>query len=226
VNPRILLVEDDPAVQEITALTLAAAGMRVTPEVDGAQALARFRRDPFDAVVLDLMLPGLDGLEVCRRIRRTSGVPIVMVTAKGDTDDVVSGLEVGADDYVTKPFRGAELVARIRAVVRRATGVTGEAPLEAAGLVVDPAAFTVTKRGQPVELSATEFRLLVELMRHPGTVLTRRELLARVWDYDYMGDSRMVDMAVKRLRDRIEDDPRRPTLIATVRGVGYRFDAA
>jgi two-component system response regulator MtrA len=147
-----------------------------------------------------------------------------MLTARDDVGDVVAGLELGADDYVTKPFQGVELVARIRALLRRAQGVPEESVRRVGDLEIDPAAFTVTKRGQAVELSATEFRLLLELVRHPHTVLSRHDLLRRVWDYDYMGDSRMVDMAVKRLRDRIEEDPRHPRWITTVRGVGYRLD--
>jgi len=220
-----LLVEDDPGVREIARLTLERAGMEVTEAPDGESALAQFRRRPFDVLVLDIMLPGLDGLELCARVRRSSQLPIVIVSARDDTSEVVAGLELGADDYVTKPFQPAELLARIRAVLRRARPAPGEATRRVGDLEIDPAAFSVTKRGQPVDLSATEFRLLLELASHPHVALSRHELLRRVWDYDYMGDSRMVDMAVKRLRDRIEDDPKQPRWIATVRGIGYRFDA-
>jgi two-component system response regulator MtrA len=175
-------------------------------------------------VVLDLLLPGVDGLEVCRELRRHSQMPVVMLTAKADTSDVVAGLELGADDYITKPFEGAELIARVRAVVRRAVSDDQSPVLDIRGLEIDPAAFSVRRDGHPVDLTATEFRLLLELARNRGQVLTREVLLERVWGYDYLGDSRLVDMAMKRLRDKIGDDPKQPVFITTVRGVGYRFE--
>ena len=224
----MLLVEDDASIREVAALGLSRAGFQVTTTGDGREGLVRVRHDPFDVVVLDVMLPSLDGFEVCREIRRQSQVPIVMLTARGDTVDVVTGLELGADDYVTKPFELPELVARVRAVLRRSRASEPAEPAEpairAGDLEIDPAGFAVRKDGADLALTATEFRLLLELARHPGRVLSREVLLARVWNYDYLGDSRLVDVAVQRLRAKIETDPARPRLIATVRGVGYRFE--
>ena len=223
-DERILLVEDDPSIREVTALGLQGAGYRVTTSGDGREGLARFRQDPFDLVVLDVMLPSLDGFEVCREIRKESRVPIVMLTARTDTIDVVVGLESGADDYVTKPFEMPELVARIRAVLRRATAAPEETVLRVGGIDVDPASFIARRDGRDLGLTATEFRLLLELARRPGQVFTREMLLERVWNYDYLGDSRMVDVAVQRLRGKVEADPASPALITTVRGVGYRLE--
>ncbi len=221
VDEQILLVEDDDAISEITARGLTQAGFQVTQESDGRQAVIRFRQHNFDLVVLDVMLPSLDGLEVCRQIRSQSPVPIIMLTAKTDTMDVVLGLEAGADDYVTKPFEMPELLARIRAVVRRVTETSMESAITIGDLRIDPSAFRATKDGRPLSLTSTEFRLLLELVRHSGQVLTRDALLERVWNYEYSGDSRLVDMAIKRLRQKIEDDPGQPTVVQTVRGVGY-----
>ena len=221
----MLLVEDDPSIREVAALGLSRAGFQVTTAGDGREGLVRARHDPFDVVVLDVMLPSLDGFEVCRELRRQSQVPIVMLTARSDTVDVVTGLELGADDYVTKPFELPELVARVRAVLRRSRASEPTEPTIRAGdLEIDPAGFAVRKDGMALALTATEFRLLLELARHPGMVLSRDVLLARVWNYDYLGDSRLVDVAVQRLRAKIESDPALPRLIATVRGVGYRFE--
>jgi len=221
----VLLVEDDPSIREVAALGLSRAGFQVTTAGDGREGLVRARHDPFDVVVLDVMLPSLDGFEVCRELRRQSQVPIVMLTARSDTVDVVTGLELGADDYVTKPFELPELVARVRAVLRRSrASEPAEPAIRAGDLEIDPAGFAVRKDGMALALTATEFRLLLELARHPGMVLSRDVLLARVWNYDYLGDSRLVDVAVQRLRAKIESDPALPRLIATVRGVGYRFE--
>ncbi|HEX6331191.1 MAG TPA: response regulator transcription factor [Actinomycetota bacterium] len=225
-NERILLVEDDPSIRESTTIGLERAGFRVEAAADGGEALARFRADGFDLVVLDVMLPTLDGFEVCREIRRTSAVPIVMMTARADATDVVAGLELGADDYVTKPFDLPVLVARARAVLRRASGAEPDAPLRVGELEVDERAFVARRRGEKLSLTSTEFRLLAELARRPGQVFTRELLLSSVWDYDYLGDSRLVDVAVQRLRAKIEDDPSRPQVITTVRGVGYRLEKA
>jgi two-component system, OmpR family, response regulator MtrA len=224
VEERLLLVEDDASIREIATLGLQRAGFRVTATWDGRDGLMRFRHDPFDLVILDVMLPSLDGFDVCREIRKESRVPIVMLTARTDTTDVVVGLELGADDYVTKPFELPELVARVRAVLRRASADLPEPVLSVGGLDIDPKGYSVRKRGSEVSLTATEFRLLFELARRPGQVLTREVLLERVWNYDYLGDSRLVDMAIQRLRAKVEDDPASPRLIKTVRGVGYRFE--
>ena len=221
----MLLVEDDTSIREITTLGLEQAGFRVTASGDGREGLVRFRQGSFDLVVLDVMLPSLDGFEVCREIRHESQTPIVMLTARSDLHDVVVGLELGADDYVTKPFELPELVARIRAVLRRSSGEPGDRVIAVGGLEIDPGAFTVTRDGEEIALTATEFRLLLELARRPKQVFTRELLLELVWNYDYLGDSRLVDAAVQRLRAKIEDDPKQPKLIRTVRGVGYRFGA-
>ena len=222
-HERVLLVEDDRSVRETATLLLERAGLRVTAVCDGREALERIAEQPFDLVVLDLMLPSVDGFEVCRTIRRDSQVAIVMLTARADTADVVAGLELGADDYLTKPFQGAELVARVRAALRRRTADSSAPRLRVQDLDIDAPGFRVTQSGRPVELTATEFRLLVELARNAERVVSREGLLERVWGYDYLGDSRLVDMAVKRLRDKLGDDPRNPRYIATVRGAGYRL---
>jgi two-component system response regulator MtrA len=224
VDERLLLVEDDPSIREITELGLRQAGFRVTSARDGREALVHFRNEPYDLVVLDLMLPTLDGYEVCREIRKESRVPIVMLSARSDTVDVVVGLELGADDYVRKPFEMSELVARARAALRRAAEAPSEPVIAVDDLEIDPAGFRVRKGGADVGLTATEFKLLLELARRPGQVFTRELLLERVWNYEYLGDSRLVDVAVQRLRAKVEDDPHNPKLIKTVRGVGYRFE--
>jgi len=224
VDERLLLVEDDPSIREIASLGLRDAGFRVTAAVDGREGLTRALHDPFDAIILDVMLPSLDGFQVCREIRKQSRVPIIMLTARTDTLDVVVGLESGADDYVTKPFEMPELVARVRAVLRRAQAAPEETMLSVGQLEVDPAGFTARKDGKDLLLTATEFRLLLEMARRPGQVFTRELLLQRVWNYDYLGDSRLVDVAVQRLRAKLEDDPAHPTMIKTVRGVGYRLE--
>ena len=224
-DARILLVEDDASIREITALGLRGAGFEVDTAADGAEGLDRWRRERPDLVLLDVMLPRLDGLEVLRAIRREATTPVVMLTARADTIDVVVGLESGADDYVRKPFELPELVARVRAALRRRGADAGDA---ADGLVrlgplrIDPAGRTVTRDGAAIELTRTEFDLLVELARHAGQVVARDQLLDRVWGYDYLGDSRLVDVAIGRLRAKVEADPAEPQLILTVRGVGYK----
>jgi two-component system response regulator MtrA len=222
VDARILLVEDDPSIREVTAIGLGAAGFEVATAADGVEGLDRFRADPFDLVLLDVMLPRMDGYEVCRQIRRTSTVPIVMLTARADTMDVVVGLEAGADDYVRKPFDLPELIARVRAALRRAGGGEDVATLRVGALAIDVAGRSVLRDGTEIPLTRTEFDLLLELVRHAGQVLTRDVLLDRVWGYDYLGDSRLVDVAIQRLRAKVESDPGAPELIQTVRGSGYK----
>jgi DNA-binding response OmpR family regulator len=226
VDERLLLVEDDASIREIVSIGLKAAGFRVATAMDGRQGLASARSGGFDAVILDVMLPFLDGFEVCREIRKFSRVPIVMLTARTDLIDVVVGLESGADDYVKKPFELPELIARLRAVLRRASAPAEDTLIAVGRLEIDPAGFTVRRDGIEVSLTATEFRLLVELARRPGQVFTRELLLQRVWDYEYLGESHLVDVAIQRLRAKVEDDPSHPALIKTVRGVGYRLDRA
>ena len=237
----LLIVEDDPSLREVTRLGLEGEGYRVVTAADGPSALRAFAEHQPDLVLLDIMLPGLDGFAVCRELRKTSLVPVVMLTARSSTVDVVVGLESGADDYVTKPFEFPELVARVRSVLRRASvrsasdAVEGPSPDRAIDvrtpasppvslgpLSIDPAAFSVSRGGEDVLLTVTEFRLLYELARHAGQALSRDQLLELVWGYSYLGDSRLVDVHVQRLRAKIEEDPGHPALILTVRGVGYR----
>ena len=222
----MLLVEDDSSIREVATLGLEQAGLKVTAIGDGREGLARFREGGVDLVVLDVMLPSLDGFEVCREIRRESGAPIVMLTARSELHDIVVGLELGADDYITKPFELPELVARVKAVLRRASPPDGDGTISIGGLEIDPGGFAVRKGGEELSLTATEFRLLHELARRPKQVFTRELLLELVWNYDYLGDSRLVDAAIQRLRAKVEDDPKQPELIKTVRGVGYRFGGA
>ena len=221
----ILLVEDDGSVREAVTLALEGEGHRVETAVSGEEALGRWRGSRPDLILLDVMLPGTDGLEVCRRIRHEDPVPIIMLTARSDAIDVVLGLESGADDYVTKPFETRVLLARIKAVLRRQKSDAHARALRAGDLVIDPAAMTVTRAGAEVHVTPTEFKLLYELARRPAQVFTRAMLLEQVWDYSYLGDSRLVDVCVQRLRAKIEDDPARPLVIQTVRGVGYKLAA-
>jgi two-component system response regulator MtrA len=225
VDARILLVEDDPSIREVTALGLRAAGFEVETAADGVEGLERWRSTTPDLVLLDVMLPRMDGLEVCRAIRREATTPIVMLTARADTIDVVVGLESGADDYVRKPFEMPELVARVRAALRRHQATLGagdSATLVLGPLRIDTAGRTVERDGADVPLTRTEFDLLVELAQHQGQVFTREVLLDRVWGYDYLGDSRLVDVAMGRLRSKVEEDPANPRLVITVRGAGYK----
>lgn len=219
---RILLIEDDPAVRQGLELALSRQGHRVDAVESGERGLERLRADRPDVVVLDLMLPGIDGFEVCRRIQAAGDVPIIMLTARGDDMDVVAGLEAGADDYVVKPVQARVLEARIRAVLRR-TG-REQAALEHHGdLTIDRAGLVVTKHGARVRLTPTELRLLLELSATPGRVHSRQQLLESVWDQGFLGDSRLVDACVQRLRAKIEDDSAAPVYVQTARGFGYRF---
>lgn len=223
---KILVVEDEPSMVEALSYALDSEGYEVVVADDGETALQMFERERPDLVLLDLMLPELSGTEVCKRLRTASAVPIIMLTAKDDEVDKVVGLELGADDYVTKPFSMRELTARIRAVLRR--GHEREAadpgdPLEAHEVRVDPERYEVHVRGEPVELPPKEFALLELLLRNAGRVLTREVLIDRVWGSDYVGDTKTLDVHVKRLRARIEHDPHDPQVLLTVRGIGYKL---
>lgn len=224
--PRVLLIEDEEGLGEALEYHLGRNGFEVARESDGADGLRRFRADGADLVLLDLMLPGMSGEEVCKEIRRGSSVPIIMLTAKSDEVDKVVGLELGADDYVTKPFSSRELLARIRAVLRRSVidePVNGV--LESGGIRLDPDRFEVTVRGLEVRFTRKEFELLEYLMENVGRAVTRERLIDAIWGSDYFGDTRTLDVHVKRLRTKIELDPKAPKLLTTVRGVGYKFVA-
>ncbi|MDP5181779.1 response regulator transcription factor [Blastococcus sp. BMG 814] len=218
----VLIIEDDPRIRRMLQLTLQREGLEVTEAATGEDGLARLGETSFDVILLDLMLPGKDGFEVCREIRRSSNVPVIMLTARSDSHDVVAGLEAGADDYVSKPFVVKELSARIRALARRSRAPEPRVHLTVGDLEISPTEGTITRDGAMLNLTRTEFRLLCELAVDPGRVLSREELLERVWGYDYFGDSRLVDVHIRRLRKKIEPDPSNPALVMTVRGMGYR----
>lgn len=220
---RILLVEDDRRVRRATALALADEGYDVLEAPDGETALRTLADGRPDLIVLDVMLPGRDGFEICREIRRTSDLPIIFVTAKTDTVDVVVGLESGGDDYLTKPFAAKELVARIRALLRRMRAEQRAERLTFGDLEIEPLSGVVRKAGEQVSLTKTEFKLLRCLAERPNQIFSRESLLERVWGYDYLGDSRLVDVHVRRLRAKVESDPATPALIHTVRGLGYKL---
>jgi len=218
----VLLVEDDPAARQGLELALRRLGYGVRAAATGEAAVDGLGEGPVDVVVLDVMLPGVDGFEVCRRLRRVSNVPVIMLTARGDDFDVVAGLEAGADDYVVKPAEPRVLDARIRAVLRRI--VRAGSPAETWGdLVIDRESLIVRRAGEPVPLTPTELRLLLVLSGSPRQVLSREQLLDLVWEHGYLGDSRLVDACVQRLRAKIEADTSQPRYIQTVRGFGYRF---
>lgn len=227
--PKILLVEDERSIVEGLKITLEAEGFQVAWAKDGIEAVAAWERIQPDLVVLDLMLPGMSGTEVCRTIRSRSDVPILMLTARDSEVDRVVGLEIGADDYMTKPFSSRELVARIRAILRRSpvggviTQGGTELPVEANGVRVDRARHEVLVDGRSVQLPPKEFDLLATLVEHAGRVLTRNQLIDEVWGSDYVGDTKTLDVHIRRLRLRVEEDPQEPVRIQTVRGVGYRF---
>jgi two-component system response regulator RegX3 len=224
---RILIVEDEPSLSEPLAFLLGREGYETTIAPDGPAAVAEFDRAGADLVLLDLMLPGLPGTEVCREIRTRSNVPIIMLTAKDSEVDIVVGLELGADDYVTKPYSTRELLARIRAVLRRRveTEDDDEAVLESGSVRMDVERHTVSVDGATVAMPLKEFELLELLLRNAGRVLTRGQLIDRVWGVDYFGDTKTLDVHIKRIRSKIEKSPSEPVMLVTVRGLGYRFEA-
>ncbi|MFD7712011.1 response regulator [Streptomyces sp. NPDC059786] len=225
--PRVLIIEDDRAVRDGLRLALRRQGHEVTAAATGEDGLDQLRAFRPDVVILDLMLPGMPGLDVCRRIRAHDQVPIVMATARGDDTDIVVGLEAGADDYVVKPVKGRVLDARIRAVLRRAGGPPDDhaapRPEHHGDLVIDRAGLTVAVQGRQVALGPSELRLLLTLSASPGQVFSRQQLLEAVWEHSYHGDARLVDACVKRLRSKIGESSERPRYVHTVRGFGYRF---
>jgi two-component system response regulator MtrA len=217
----VLVVDDDPALAEMLGIVLRTEGFEPSFVADGDRAMAAFRSTKPDLVLLDLMLPGTDGIDVCRQIRSESGTPIVMLTARGDTVDVVLGLECGADDYIIKPFKPKELVARMRARLRSNVVATAET-LTIGDVTIDVAGHVVSRDGEPIQLTPLEFDLLAALARKPGHVFTREQLLEQVWGYRHAADTRLVNVHVQRLRAKVERDPERPELVLTVRGVGYK----
>jgi two-component system response regulator RegX3 len=227
-SPTVLVVEDEISFVEALTIGLKREGFRVEVASDGFEALDRFDIVKPDLVLLDVMLPRVSGIDVCRQLRKRSQVPIIMVTAKGAEIDTVVGLEVGADDYVTKPYRLRELVARMRAVLRRAAGDSagelGPAAIEVGDVVLDPDEHTVSVAGAGVSLPLKEFELLHVLLANAGRVLPRETLIDRVWGNDYVGDTKTLDVHVKRLRSKIEPDPSTPSRIVTIRGLGYKYE--
>ena len=222
---RIMVVEDEESFSDALSFMLRKEGFAVSVATTGPDALAQFDREPADLVLLDLMLPGMSGTDVCRTIRAKSRVPIIMVTAKDSEIDKVLGLELGADDYVTKPFSSRELVARIRAVLRRNVDDIDDSPVVEAGPVrIDPERHQVLVGGQVVSMPLKEFDLLEYLVRNSGRVLTRGQLIDRIWGSDYVGDTKTLDVHVKRLRAKVEPDPAHPVHLLTVRGLGYKFE--
>jgi two-component system response regulator RegX3 len=224
---RILIVEDESSLSEPLAFLLEREGYETTIAEDGHAAVAEFERNGSDLVLLDLMLPGLSGTEVCREIRSQSTVPIIMLTAKDSEVDIVVGLELGADDYVTKPYSTRELLARIRAILRRRVedDDAGETILEAGSVRMDIERHVVSVSGRDIPMPLKEFELLELLLRNSGRVLTRGQLIDRVWGADYFGDTKTLDVHIKRIRSKIEDKPSEPTMLVTVRGLGSRFEA-
>jgi two-component system response regulator VicR len=226
---RVLVVDDEPIVTEVVQRYLAREGYRVTIAADGESALRLARETGPDLIVLDLMLPKLDGLEVCQRLRAEYGVPIIMLSAKGEESDKILGLGLGADDYVTKPFSPGELTARVKAVLRRASARTAQQRdgdvLRFDGLRINPRARLVERDGEPVHLTAKEFDLVYFLAKNAGQVFTREQLLDNVWDFEWYGDASTVTVHIRRLREKVEPNPMRPRYVKTVWGVGYKFEA-
>jgi DNA-binding response OmpR family regulator len=226
VGIRVLAVEDDERIRASVKLALEDEGWMVDEAASGEEAITLFGKHPADVVLIDIMLPGIDGFELCRTIRKSSNVPIVMVTARADTHDVVAGLEAGADDYLTKPFAPKELAARIRALLRRVRpSQPGHPKLIFGNLEIIPDEGKVLLDNHEVELTKTEFRLLCELANDPGGVFSRELLLDKVWGYGYFGDGRLVDVHIRRLRMKVEVDPANPAHVVTVRGLGYRLQS-
>jgi len=222
----VLLVEDDSGIRAAVRLMLEDEGYDVVEAATGEEGIERFRAGGADLAIVDLLLPGIGGLDVVRALRATSGLPILVVTAQADSHDVVAGLEAGADDYVTKPFVPKELAARVRAQLRRVqreVATPAGTTMRVRDLEISPGAGEVLREGQPLTLTKTEFRLLVELAEHAGHVISRDQLLERVWGWEYVGDGRLVDTHLYRLRAKIEDDPANPQLLVTVRGLGYKL---
>lgn len=219
--PKILVVDDDPSISDMLTLVLETEGFDPVAVMDGNEAVAAFRESQPDLILLDLMLPGMNGVDICRAIRQESSVPIVMLTAKTDTVDVVLGLESGADDYITKPFKPKELIARIRARLRRTEAAPSEI-IEVGDLTIDVPEHTVKRGDEEISLTPLEFDLLLEMARKPRQVHTREELLENVWGYRHASDTRLVNVHVQRLRAKIEKDPENPHIVLTVRGVGYK----
>jgi DNA-binding response OmpR family regulator len=225
-STRILLVDDEQSVQTLLSYPLRKDGYHVTCALDGEEALERFREGRFDLVILDVMLPKLDGVEVCRQLRRRSQVPIIMLTAKGSEADKVAGLEIGADDYITKPFSLREFRSRVKAALRRSrmpNEPRDEKPIDHGDLQIDPARRLATLRREEVKLTYVEFEILTALARSPGRVLSRETLLEHVWGDSEYRDPRTVDVHIRHLREKLESDPKEPEFLFTVRGVGYRF---
>ncbi len=222
-SDRVLVVEDDDTVRTLLRMLLEDEGLVVTEASSGALAVDRFDRSTFDLVLLDLRLPGMSGFDVCRHIRKAGDVPVIMVTAQHDSHDIVAGLELGADDYVTKPFNDRELIARVRVQLRRHRGVSPGERWTVGPLEISPEEGSVTRNGEELSLTRTEFQLLCHFARHPNRVWSRDQLLQQVWGYEHAGDGRVVDTHVARLRVKIEDDPSTPKLILTVRGLGYKM---
>jgi two-component system, OmpR family, response regulator len=224
--PKILVVEDDQNLQSALSYSLGKEGYEVASAADGAQALALARKINPDLILLDVMLPVMSGLEVCRILRTESQVPIIMLTARTEETDKVAGLDLGADDYLTKPFGMRELLARVRALLRRETRAAPEGVVLGFDSVsIDPGRHTVTRDGAPLELTPKEFDLLAFLAKHPGLVFSREQLLERVWGYDYAGGTRTVDVHMRWLRQKLEQDPENPRYLLTVRGTGYKLEA-
>ena len=224
-NAKVLVVDDDTAIAEMIGIVLRAEGFEPSFCADGSEAVAAFHSARPDLVLLDLMLPGMDGIEVCARIREESGIPIIMLTAKGDTTDVVKGLESGADDYIVKPFNPKELVARIRTRLRPASS-DAAGSLTVGDLTLDVAGHEVRRGSELINLTPLEFELLLALALKPQQVFTREMLLEQVWGYHYKADTRLVNVHVQRLRAKVENDPDNPRIVMTVRGVGYRAGSA